>query len=496
MRWPRRIFGLVIPSNITLALAATLGLGGVIDGPTGRAALFVVSGIVLVVSLRSITGRLYTTAAVLLFCYLGLYYIQPVVHPVVPVLDEAAYSDVLPAYSFMTIASIHLFVVAYALGFGMSRAPLGEYDIRESRLRNVIVVMIVVNCAAFGLLIWDAGGVGAAFAMSRVQRKESLTGLSAAAGYLLYAGVMLHALLPVYLRRRRFLYFAAAAALLGGAFVLFLVLRTRSVIIGQMVAFLLGSLVIAPRVTLRTGHAVRISGATLRLVRSMAVIALLAVIGGVGLYARHARGLFEQHGLVGLLRADPTAVIDAAVSHGDLGYAPTVLRLLQLVPSEHEYLRGQSYYRLAFAPIPRALWKGKPENTQRIVGGWLMPYGPSVQTIPPGMQGDAYINFGFAGVWVFALLGVLFARLDRPNGFHLVLLTAVAFAPLFHLARGGFTNPVILLGWLWIVAGIIDRYLRATFVSDGLVRDDARVMSPFPRDHASRVTTGQDRAVG
>lgn len=466
MRWPRRIFGLVIPCNAAVAFLAGSALVGAFRNPLAAAILYITSAAVAVASVRSIAGRYHTSAALLLFCYLALYYIQPVVQSFVPVIDLGAYANALPGYTYMTITGVHLFVVAYALAIGASAAPLARYEVARDRLRHVVLFFAAVNLAGIALIVWDAGGLHTAFAMSRVQRKESLTALSAGAGYLLYAGVMLHALLPVYLKRRRGFYIAAVAALLGVAFLIFLVLRTRSVIVGQMIALLMGSFVIAPRVTLRPGESVSRMRWSHRVRRVIIASLILVVVGGVGMYARHARGLFEQYGISGLLRADPEAVITAAVSHGDLGYAPTVLRLIQAVPAEHDYLRGQSYYRLAFVPIPRRVWKEKPENTQRIVGSWLMPYGPDIQTIPPGMQGDAYINFGLCGVFVFALFGVGFALIDRRSGLGQMLLVGVGFSPLFHLARGGFTNPVILLAWLGLIVGMASRYLRASRTSE------------------------------
>jgi hypothetical protein len=148
---------------------------------------------------------------------------------------------------------------------------------------------------------------------------------------------------------------------------------------------------------------------------------------------------------------------------GDLGFAPVVFDVLAYVPERADYLYGQSYYRLLFAPIPRLIWPDKPPNTQRIVASWLHP-GVAQQTTPPGIQGDLYINFGYAGVLGFLVFGWMLGLLDRERGLFRALAVGGGVTPVFHLVRGGFTNPMLLLAVL-LAASFI-----ASLVATGRVR--------------------------
>ena len=159
----------------------------------------------------------------------------------------------------------------------------------------------------------------------------------------------------------------------------------------------------------------------------------------------------------------PKRVEDLLVSTfsgGDLGYAYFTRRAFALFPDVHPYLYGQSYYRLLFVPVPRSLWPEKPENSQRIFARVhdrrLAKRGT---TIPPGIVGDLYINFGKFGVIGMFFWGAIFAR-ERYRRFSDLVFVAGSGWWLFHLVRGSVTVPILFLAVTWIFALLFQRIIR------------------------------------
>jgi hypothetical protein len=195
--------------------------------------------------------------------------------------------------------------------------------------------------------------------------------------------------------------------------------------------------------------------------RAVLVLVVFGALGLVGLsYLRLARGLLEERGLAGLTEVDVGLALRYNLESGDLGFAPVVFDVIEEVPARRDPLRGQSYLRLLFTPIPRTVWPEKPLNTQRIVASWLRPDVPGM-TIPPGVQGDLYINFGLLGVLGFLAFGGLIGILDRQPGLTKLLCLGAGFVPIFHLARGGFTNPILLLVAVAVAGHVVARYVTA-----------------------------------
>jgi len=78
-----------------------------------------------------------------------------------------------------------------------------------------------------------------------------------------------------------------------------------------------------------------------------------------------------------------------------------------------DYAYGRTYFTWLYAPIPRTMWPEKPVvsigwEIKRCVFGL---YG--LGGIPPGSIGEAYWNFGYAGVVVMWLLGAVIGWVYR-----------------------------------------------------------------------------------
>lgn len=76
--------------------------------------------------------------------------------------------------------------------------------------------------------------------------------------------------------------------------------------------------------------------------------------------------------------------------------------ILRRVPREVDLLYGRSYLSIPAAPIPRRLWKAKPDAGGRLTATHI--FDQPFTAIPPGSIGEAYWNFHVPGVVLVMLL--------------------------------------------------------------------------------------------
>lgn len=78
--------------------------------------------------------------------------------------------------------------------------------------------------------------------------------------------------------------------------------------------------------------------------------------------------------------------------------------IIEEMPVTENYLFGKTYFLTFLAPIPRVLWPDKPVvRSGRFVGSNLY-HKPTLSGVPPGVIGEAYMNFGWGGILVVMLL--------------------------------------------------------------------------------------------
>lgn len=83
------------------------------------------------------------------------------------------------------------------------------------------------------------------------------------------------------------------------------------------------------------------------------------------------------------------------------------------VPSKMPYEFGASYMALIYAPVPRQWWPDKPVlSASKDIAHKIYGYSENNQAgIPPGMAGEAYLNFAYPGLLLlFLLSGVLIKK--------------------------------------------------------------------------------------
>lgn len=95
--------------------------------------------------------------------------------------------------------------------------------------------------------------------------------------------------------------------------------------------------------------------------------------------------------------ASPVELMNKTIAEANSrsGDSSGQLAILAKVPTQVDYLYGESYLALLTLPVPRALWSDKPGLTGgRVVDQFFGGTGG----IPPGAIGEAFWNFGVLGV--------------------------------------------------------------------------------------------------
>jgi hypothetical protein len=273
-------------------------------------------------------------------------------------------------------------------------------------------------------------------------------------------------LIPVYARQR-----FIQAVLITCIFILvdaFLMLafRVRTPIVLHLIGISVGFLYLRHRVVFSKESKPK-KKKRLKVINSRQILVRMAffilIVGMLGIYMRMVRGFIGNAKDLSVLRQDLSQAVEFALAvddavGGDFGYTPTVFKVIEFVPQEHDYLKGQSYYRLFFIGIPRFIWDDKPLNTGIVVGRWLYP-GTVVQSNPPGVMGDLYVNFGYLGILGFIVYGCLFAVFDNKKSLAYYIMVATSFGSIFHFARGSFTNIILQLLVLYMVSCLIQRFI-------------------------------------
>ncbi|WP_193075258.1 hypothetical protein [Pseudomonas sp. FME51] len=364
-------------------------------------------------------------------------------------------------YLFITGASVSIFVLSYRLVFNRSRARYAEYDdlihliSLSSRLKGarykLVYVPIVASILLLYIDVYKAGGVAT---LTRAMTKEGF-GIYAELGkyFIIFSLPSLFVLGVKSSSSRGVVSALNTILVLVFAAAIFYALRTRSYIVGPVISYAGGFVFysLAARKD-QIKYGVNKLGIKPRHLVFILISALIIVSAST--YLRFYRGIMEA----GEGSVDLSAVYERSTEGGDLGYGYTIIDIMETMDYNGARLNGQSYYRLLFTPIPRSIWPNKPRNTQQIIGNTM---GGKVEyySLPAGAQGDAYINFGILGVLVFAFYGVIAASLDKIKKPYLIFFALASFMPLFHLARGGFTNPVVLM-----IAAFLSAYLFYGFV--------------------------------
>lgn len=164
-----------------------------------------------------------------------------------------------------------------------------------------------------------------------------------------------------------------------------------------------------------------------------------------------------------------------------LGVGKTAVVVAQ-IPEKHDFLLGSSYVSLFIAPIPRTLWPEKPVvRIGRFVGVELYERG-SFSGVPPGLYGEAFLNFGWIGLMVMPFLfgywcRAIYVRLvleRQPQDFFAIALYGILWVFMMDVLVTDFTGNIMR----------IVRYIGPFYLIYWVASSNQRVMRPLVQEPA------------
>lgn len=147
--------------------------------------------------------------------------------------------------------------------------------------------------------------------------------------------------------------------------------------------------------------------------------------------------------------------------------------LSKIYAERHGYDFGLFYLENLVRPIPRSIWKDKPEVLGKKVR--LEFWGDDQGGIPPGVIGESYISFGPFGLFfIGSICGLILFHLQKffvlARTYENFVVVVSVFVPYFafNLVRGGvdvgFTRLVIF-GFMTLILGLFLRKKKARKVT-------------------------------
>jgi oligosaccharide repeat unit polymerase len=172
-------------------------------------------------------------------------------------------------------------------------------------------------------------------------------------------------------------------------------------------------------------------------------------------YALFAREFLALGRLVTLQTFDVASMLNVlrVEFFGNFIQLQTMMVLVGRVPHDLPFQWGRTFLATITMVVPRGLWPGKPLPSTGVftLAFWPDSWLEFGTTLPPGLFGEFYLNYGWIGVAVGAFL---FARLGRtllarqaaaPRDPKRALVYALFVAMAAHYVRGDFAVTVALL---------------------------------------------------
>ena len=143
---------------------------------------------------------------------------------------------------------------------------------------------------------------------------------------------------------------------------------------------------------------------------------------------------------------------------GNLMQLQTMTVLIDAMPQVLEWQNGKTLLMLVLILLPSVLFPNKPLTAAGIFTGAFWPNMWLLQgtTMPPGIFGEFYMNFGVLGVLVGGLLlGIIWGRLHgaviySPKSDRALGVYALTVASMLHLFRGELASVALLMASIWL----------------------------------------------
>lgn len=443
-------------------------------------------GALLAIRWRRVNWEPFNPAVLFLFMFLMMYPLQMVT---VGEGTDAFFEQVLPSRPFSDdqygsaglVALVGL--LAFLAGWSVlpvlrriARSKLTEAiprprvrPIMRSQIRIRATVLMVIGIALTGQFIVIAGGPQAV--LGRLYDRIDLT---AGLNYLVIAPlVTVCAAAARLISERRWPPSARGVAWIAVGLVLCIFTGSKANIIG--------GLLLAAVVFSWSTRRVTMAGA------AVAATLLVVVASGYNLYFRDA---LPRNVPLSVAIKDNGGFVQAFgvrfVGNTFFGHQALVLATVN-VPAKHDYFGFYSLKAVLSSPVPRRIYREKPDS---LAGPFTSLFRPDLRssgtTIPATFLGEWFLSFGVVGVGLgagglgFASRYVYGLRHRTARGF---MLAAVQSAALLHVLRGDLLASVVFVSAMSLpIVLVIPRGTRSPM--DRLAREnvpDERTLTTPPR---------------
>lgn len=337
----------------------------------------------------------------------------------------------------------------------INRLPL--MHLRHGRVEFCIYLCLALSALGLAVVIATGAARGVdVFAVHRTYRAVGQQGLSFMfvhyATIALPLGVLLIAFKPV---RMQLPYLVAVIVIL---LIHFMIIRVRTLPIATMLAYGIGT--VARHHFVALGQ--QVPRGRIPPVWRMIVLVGIPLLVLTGVSIRYLRASYQMDDWA-VTSERVERLIDQTFVGGDMGYAYHSREAINLFPHAYPYLWGESYYRVLFAPIPRAIWPNKPVSINRLyVAVADRDFRSRGGTRPPGMVATLYVNFGPFGVVGMLIFGWVFAQERYRTFFSLLVLSGMGIW-LFKFIRGEPSGPVIELAFIMFYSYWINKFIGPTY---------------------------------
>ena len=427
----------------------------------GQAYAFSIYGLSLIFLLVQVFKHLNFKSVFFWFVlsYIGLFYLSPLFEFIFPGEVLIGSVSTIKLYNFLNIISIHVFCTFYFLFYRESSKSNLKIMLSRKNLNYALYVMGILTMIAAIWMFFSVGGI-AAIKYSRIDLKyvQSGKGLSL---LLTYFSSTFFVLFGILIAKKKYnilysLIFLVILSILE--FIYFISLRNRTMILMHLLAIIIG-IIISKNIFFNDYKYQNMY--IFNKVKVLPLVIALTLLGVLGIFVRFARGVYLEGS--GELEISLKQMIITSVQSGDIGYANMTIRVLEYANVNDLHLNGQSYYRLLLAIVPKSIYNNDVPTTDSLIGQKLT--GLDVMTIPPGIFGDAYINFGLFGFVVFILYGIFLGYFDRAKKILIsYMFFALSFTFIYHFVRGSFVNVLISLIVIYCGIYVTNRILKPEYI--------------------------------
>lgn len=419
--------------------------------------LHVVVGIYYIIRLldRQPLSGLFTAAYILMF------FVNPIgIHIGLVDYESPSMMSLLYKSNALMMAGLDLFLIAtiYFRGRRNDFKQMPPIYIRSAPVELMIWSGTMISVSALVAII--LGGKALGVDVFTIEKSYRTTGNQTYTYLFATYATMILPFIFFFLPQRKFSAQIAYLITLICVLVLyFMIFRNRTLVLACVGAYIVGVVAQYRFLTLGTKQ---IKGKLPRLMIA-AVVVSGPLLYTTGIALRFVRGAYQIQDFT-FTQEHLQREIDHSLTGGELGYAFMTREALRLFPSAHPYIYGESYYRLAFIPIPRQVWPGKPESTNRLFARVRdTELGKRGVTQSAGIVGTLYINFGPLGVFGMIGFGIVFARENYVRLHHIMMLSASGLW-MMAIVRGSLTAPIMTIIVLYLIARLVQRLANPTYI--------------------------------